>query len=624
MQIISLDFETFYTKGFELKGMMDYPDGIKRRATTEAYVRGRSFDPICCCLYWPVTGQRAQLRKPEIFTGLANIDWSRTIVLCHHAQFDGLILSHHYGIRPAFWLDTYSMASVILGNHVKVGLDKLLHHFRLTPKSVPYNLFRGKRFEELDLWTLRQVLDGCSGDTVGTWQVFQHLMRAFRERAGFDFPQSELELIDTTIRWFTEPALVGDIDLLGEIWKEERKNKADALAEIGATIQDIRSDAKLIELFEAEGVEVAYKKGKNGLIPCFAATDDWLREMQDDDDERVSALADARVQVKSNAVQSRADTLGWMAARGPLCIYIRYAGAHTTRWAGGDGSNFQNNKRGHRIRSVACAPDGFLVAAPDSEQIECRLLNTLAGQWDVVERFRAGADPYVALASAIYGRTITKADIPERGCGKQGELSCGYMAGAKTFQRTAAKGAYGPPAKLSSEFAQFCVDTYRSTHLAITGRGGYWQQAGGMLNTLTVGASCSWGPMEIRDHRVWLPNGLPIIYDTLVYELDEGTGEFSYRLQTRRGWVHMYGGKLVENVVQALARVKIAEDILEIRRGGLQTCGMSHDEVWVLIPEGPSAEDALNWCKQVMSRPAAWLPECPFSADAKMGKRYPK
>ena len=86
----------------------------------------------------------------------------------------------------------------------------------------------------------------------------------------------------------------------------------------------------------------------------------------------------------------------------------------------------------------------------------------------------------------------------------------------------------------------------------------------------------------------------------------------------------MYSGKLVENVVQALARVKIAEDILEIQRGGLHVKGMSHDEAWILIPQGSMAQQALQWCGQVMSRPASWLPACPFAADLAMAEHYPK
>ena len=626
MQLISLDFETFFDKGYSLRGMMLYPDGIKRRATTEAYIRGHRFDPLCCCIRWPDSGTRWCAGKPDIKHLLNRINWDNTICVAHHAAFDGLILKHHYGIRPAYWLDTYSLASVILGNGTKVGLGALAEHYRLPAKSVPYNLFRGRHWEDLDLPTREQVLDGCAHDAGLTLAILGRLLADFASKAGQPFPQSELDLIDLTVRWFTEPELVGDLNLLSEVWLNEQQTKTDMLAELGVSADDLRSDARLVELFEAEGVEVAYKRGKDDSeIPCFAATDDWLREMCDHDDPAVGALARARMQIKANAVQTRAETLGWMATRGPMPVYLRYAGAHTTRWSGGDGGNFQNIKRGHPIRKAIRAPAGYLLAAPDSKQIECRILNTVAGQWDVIERFRSGADPYVALASAIYGRPITPADVAERGTGKQAELSCGYMAGAATFQRTAAKGTYGPAVKLRIEFAKRCVDLYRKAHPAICLRpDGYWSQAERMLIHLVNGSEERWGPLLIRDKRIWLPNGLPIVYDTLKREDGIDPRGFGYRLNTRRGWVHMYSGKLVENVVQALARVKIAEDILEIQRGGLRVKGMSHDEAWILIPQGAMAQQALQWCGQVMSRPARWLPACPFAADLAMAEHYPK
>ena len=61
--------------------------------------------------------------------------------LCHHAHFDGLILSHHFGVKPRYWLDTLSMARQVLGNHLKKGLGELATHYRLPEKNVPYNLF---------------------------------------------------------------------------------------------------------------------------------------------------------------------------------------------------------------------------------------------------------------------------------------------------------------------------------------------------------------------------------------------------------------------------------------------------------------------------------------------------
>jgi hypothetical protein len=128
--------------------------------------------------------------------------------------------------------------------------------------------------------------------------------------------------------------------------------------------------------------------------------------------------------------------------------------------------------------------------------------------------------------------------------------------------------------------------------------------------------------LEIRGGHVWLPNGLSINYETLEpYTAESGRQE--WRLQTRKGWTKMYGGRLVENVIQGMARVKVADDMLEISRE-FDVVGMSHDEPWVLIPKSAHQDQALQWCIDVMARPAKWLPDCPFAAEGKMGDRYPK
>lgn len=127
--------------------------------------------------------------------------------------------------------------------------------------------------------------------------------------------------------------------------------------------------------------------------------------------------------------------------------------------------------------------------------------------------------------------------------------------------------------------------------------------------------------MEVRDHRIWLPNGLPLIYDTLEWDVE--TGE--WWMKTRRGLTKMYGAKLVENVVQALARVKIGEDMLRIyRETGLRIVSMSHDEPWVLLPDSTEAAALLKFCCDVLASSPAWLPHVPLAAEGKMGRRYAK
>src|SRR6266851_7248699 len=109
----------------------------------------------------------------------------------------------------------------------------------------------------------------------------------------------------------------------------------------------------------------------------------------------------------------------------------------------------------------------YRIGKIDLSQIECRILNTVAGQWDVVEKFRQGKDLYSELASQFYGFPVTKAQAAERGTGKQLELSCGYGAGGPTIVRTARAGTYGPPVHLSDEQGLAARDLYRGTHPAV-------------------------------------------------------------------------------------------------------------------------------------------------------------
>ena len=354
MNIITLDFETYYSDDFTLQKM-----------TTEEYIRDPRFEVHGCGVrfedgttcWYPEPQLRGE--RPQDRGGLfASINWANTAVLCHHVQFDGLILSHVYGVIPKFWFDTLSMARLLVGNHLPKSLDALAKHFMLGTKNMPYNLFKNKHWHELDTATQNLVANGCCHDVELTWQLFQRL--------GETFPLEEYELVDITVRMFTEPTLIGDTDLIGKVWHEENQRKNEILARLGFDVttdegrahasRQLQSAALFQEMLEARGVEIEYKDGKNGPIPAFGKKDQFMLDLLDDADEEVAMLAAARVEIKSTGMQTRAETLGNMAMRGALCVYLNYCGAHTTRWSGGDGTNFQNFKRKSDIRKALVAP----------------------------------------------------------------------------------------------------------------------------------------------------------------------------------------------------------------------------------------------------------------------------
>jgi hypothetical protein len=608
--IVTIDFETFFSDEYSLKKM-----------TTEAYVRDQRFK-----------AHGYAVRRPggELGWEDANpLTWLRVCceayplaILCHHAHFDGLILAHHYGIRPALWLDTLSMARLLLGNHLPKGLDALAQHFGLRGKQVPYDLFKGKHWGELDATTQALVAEGACHDVALTWDIFC--------RMAPEFPTEELALVDATVRLFTEPVLVGDTDHFASVWRDEEAQKQRLLAELGTTGKDIRSNEVFADLLRANAVELpqpgdvgeaetlpyGLKRGKNGPIYAFSKTDDFMRDLLEDEDAGVATLAAARLSEKSNILQTRAQRLHDMSQRGPMCVYLSYCGAHTTRWSGGDNLNWQNRPRNSPLDAGILSPVGTSVIVNDASQIECRLLNYVAGQTDVIEKFRNKEDPYIGIASKFYGFPVTKAHEKERGTGKQLELSCGYGAGGPTIKATAKRGTYGPPVFLDDEQALSARDLYRSTHTAVVA---LWQYSEQLIRHLASRSpvGIKFNCMELMSGRLYLPNGTFLNYETL--DRDEN----GWFVTTRRGRAKMYGAKLVENFIQALSRVHVAQAWLRIRQAGIRVVSMEHDKLIAVVADH-EAEAALTYMKQEMCVAPVWAPGIPLDSDGYISRSFKK
>lgn len=597
MNILTLDAESYYDSDFTLK-----------KLTIESYVRNPRFEVHGWGIRWP-DGTRQWFTHEEAKKIFAAIDWSRVTALAHHAHFDGLVLSHVYGVKPKLWLDTLSMARLVLGTAQSLSLESLAEHYGLAPKSVPYNLFKGKHWGELTTSEQEQLAEGCLWDCSLTHSIFLELAK--------EFPISELLVVDATIRCFTEGCLEGDLEILGKVWTDESRRKGLLLSELGLSERDLQSSATFAELLRAEGVEPAVKpspRHPERTVFAFAKTDDFMRELAEDE-SRAGDLARARLGVKSTIVQTRAERIGDAATRGPLCIYLAPYAAHTLRWGGGDKSNYHNLPRVGMLRQAIKVPKGYKMAKVDASQIECRLLNTLAGQTDVVEMFRNNEDIYIKRASELYQREITKADKAERGTGKQVELSGGYGCGAATFVATAKKGAYGPPVTLTLEQGLQLRDLYRSTHPAVVN---YWGLAGRMLARIGGGAPMWWGPMEIKNKRIYLPNGTWLNFDSLEY--DQETANWRYK--TRQGWQKIWGSSLVAETTQALARVLTAGVIARARENGLRVVWTTHDDVVVLVKDDQWAQPTLDWLKAEMVRVPDWLPDLPLAVEGELTERY--
>jgi len=452
-------------------------------------------------------------------------------------------------------------------------------------------------------------------DADKTYQIFQFIKDYI--------PREEYGVIDMTIRMFTEPSLELDVPLLTEYHRKVVATKADTLADLGVTREILQSADKFADVLRSLGVEPPTKTTPKGnIIYAFAKTDEAMRELLEHDDDRIAAAAAARLGIKSTIDETRCERLLSMSSRGRLPVYLRYAGAHPTRWSGGDSLNWQNFRRNEpdgspgQIRRSILAPPGHHIVVADESQVECRVLNWLAGQHDVVEKFRRREDPYIGIASQFYGFEVTKAHPKERGTGKQLELSCGYGAAGPSIVDTAKRGTYGPPVYLTDEEGERAKNLYRSTHRAVTNM--WWETAEHALQCLEHNQRFTWGPMEIDDGAVWLPNGLPMWYTNFKRD---GEDTFVF---IRGRWRKMWGTKLVQHVCEGLARTILSQAAIRIyEETGRRAVNCTHDELMYVVP-AVDAPVVLSYTLDILKAEPKWAPGLPLDAEGAQGERYSK
>lgn len=526
--------------------------------STEAYLRDERFE-IHGCAVKINRGETLWYDKIQFEKLTKQIDWSDTCVVCHHAQFDCGILAFHYDVRPKLICCTLAMARLLIGNHVSVSLESVRGFFGLPSKTTPYNIFKNKRWFQLTPWEQRKVAEGAIDEVNSVDLIFQKLVFGDDTRKISPFPQEEYALVDMTIRHFTQPVIVGDTALYADIWREEEAKKGErrrALVEQGfselADSEHLQSNEKFAELLRRAGVEPEYKTSPTDPekeIYAFAKTDEFMESLlAGEQGELAQELVAARLGEKSTLLQTRSEIMGWSSARGPMPIYLRYAGTHVLRWSGGDRANWQNMPRGHRIRQGMRAPPGFLFGSVDGSQMHPRIACTISGQWDKVETFRRNESPYLETGESWYGYKVTKKHTPlEYSASKIVYLSAQFGAGAVTLQsrlRTS-----DPPVLVSLERADEGKMAYRRTHPRVEDAWTYCQKV--ILPALANGTEMDWGPIHVADHRIWLPNGCPILYDSLEWcpgtQEDEERG---WRMRTRKGWTRYWGSKLFQNCLE--------------------------------------------------------------------------
>jgi DNA polymerase I-like protein with 3'-5' exonuclease and polymerase domains len=614
MDIVTIDFETYWDKDYSLSKM-----------TTEAYIRDPRFEVI---------GVSVKLNDQEVdwYSGadpggfLHALDYSGKAILCHNTAFDGAIMSWHYGIKPKLWLDTLSMARPLHSMTVGGSLKALAAYYKLGDKGDEVMRTIGLRRKDFTPEQMQAFAEYCIQDTNLTYRLFKKMAR--------QFPQEELLVIDQTIRMYTEPKLVLDPVVLDAHMLAIHERKEKLLAKLGGEEKAkkfLMSNNKFADLLRAFGVEPPMKTspttGKQTY--AFAKNDTQFTGLLLHPNPAVRTVVEARLGTKSTIEETRTQRFLEIADRGPIPIMLNYYGAHTGRFSGGDKVNLQNLPRGGALRKALAAPDGHMVVACDSSQIEARLVAYLAGQDDLVQSFREGRDVYSEFASDVYNRPVSKADKVERHVGKTCILGLGYGMGPPKFQHSLATGFIS--VKVEDHEAQQIVSLYRNKYHRIQA---FWNRCNNALNALVAGERgemCDLIPFDAEG--LILPNGLRLQYPALRrtangFEYINDSRVYRKFIRARvvgeetpeLPWTKLYGGKVVENITQAVARIVVAEQMAKIGRRypvALQV----HDEVVCVVPE-----DQADACKQymtrVMSTPPKWAPDLPVACEADIGPNY--
>lgn len=617
MEIVTLDFETYYDKEYSLS-----------KLTTEAYIRDPRFEVIMLGVRWP-DGKKEIIAgtEAEIQYRLDAIEWSRYAVLAHNTMFDGAILAWRFNVKPKVWLDTLSMSRAMFSARGN-SLALLSKRYGMEDKGTEVQNAMGKRRADFTEEEFTRYAAYCLHDVQLCYDLWHLMSEGWYAVDDYDnrglFPIEELRLIDRHIRMFTEPVLRLNKEKLETHLAGVIQRKEELLNRTEFSKERLSSNVQFALVLEELGVDpptkISKTTGKSAF--AFAKTDPQLKALLEHPDERVQAAVAARLGTKSTLEETRTQTLIDIANRNPvLPVPLKYSYARTKRSSGGEGINLQNlpARGGTGLKSCIEAPAGYVLIDCDSSNIEARVLAWLAQQDDLVSDFANNVEVYCKMATRIYGRVITKADKNERFLGKTVTLGCGYQTGAYKLQATLKTAA--TPMDLSLEECERIIDIYRSTYGQIKR---LWYDGETCIEAMHANKS-RWfgreGAVLVEGRKgIKLPSGLYISYPQLHkgYDPNRRMSKWNYKDDT--GLVDIYGGKFTENVVQALARIIVMSQLLKISKK-LRVALTVHDSIIAI-----AKEDELGEARAFVESCMRWVPEwatgLPINCESKWGRNY--
>lgn len=612
-----IDYETYYSREYSL-----------RRMTVPEYILSPQFE----CMGAAVKKDEAPAewvdasKLPDFF---ASLDPNKTMLISHNALFDACITAWIYGFHPKLTGDTLGIARATLGHELKsLSLSSVARHLGLGFKGDAIIKVEGMgsaAIKQAGLW--EQYTDYAKNDAELCAGIWRELV--FNRK----FPAKELVLMDRITRCATQPKFQIDQQALCEHLALVKAKKEALMQRIGFSREDLMSNDKFAAALTTLGVtpprKVSLATGNETW--AFAKNDPQFIELEEHEDPEVQALVAARLGVKTTLEETRTQrfidlsNLHWSEGDRWMPIPLRYGGAHTHRLSGEWKMNLQNLPSGGALRKALVAPPGYKVIAPDSSQIEARINAWLGDEAELLQGFREGRDIYSEFASDVFGYPVSKSMKKERFIGKTSILGLGYGMGWVKFQATV---KVQSRLKLKEEIilddaeAQRIVQTYRTKYSGIARNWALLNSAG--ITALNTNGGFELGPCVFGDRKITLPSLLHLHYHDLKFDTEKREWIYTYGGVPKR----VYGPKLLENIVQALARIVVMDAALAIEKRfeaefdnppGLAL--QVHDELVYVVPD-EIVDRAVVICDEEMRNPPTWAKNLPLASECDVGQSY--
>jgi DNA polymerase len=664
MRVVTIDFETYWSSKDNYT--------LTKMGPIE-YIRDERFAPQCFSFrvdHGPTMCVECVDNKDIEVLKALGLDRADTVTVGHNINgFDGMVLSDHYGIKPAFIVDTISIMHWLGLSRVMSCSHKSLTNALGNGIKRPGTVISDGKVAIKD-FTPEEWDDFKKYCCEDTYQCSENFFAMIKHVTNTD----ALQLINLTAKMATEPSFIPNGAMLKDYLSHLDNTTDTAMSELGkmlgyATADDmlkaIRSRKTFPSLLESLGVQCPMKlSAKQGImVPAISKTDLDFVALKHHDDKRVAKLVTARLEHNSSIQRSRTDSLLTFADR-PLPILLSALKAHTGRYTAGnegtsDGLNFQNlSKRDPSkltLRKAIQAPTGYKVVACDSSQIEARILAWVAGQTDLVEQFKDGRDPYAEMASKIFN--VPAKDIHDaakigshpmhdtyktyRNVGKTCILSAGYGVSAQKFSDTLLRSGV----KLSDNLAEHAKiathahSIYRATNYAIVN---FWKVTDNVIRELAMntalGDYATFGAHNefcfgratipctgIVSPFIRLPNGYNLWYPNLRFTVNQDTGLTSMcydRIEHGKAVPkNIYGAGGVENVCQSYAFMMLGWQACRMTEMGIPLKANIHD-AWITVVPSNKAEQVKSLMEQAMASVPDWLCGFPVACEAEIGDDF--